>query len=224
MKELKPLFPFGFGLSYTTFEYSNMRVSKTEIKDTETVDVFVTVKNTGAVEGKEAVQLYVGDDQSTLIRPVKELKDFAKVSLKPGESKEVKFTLGFRAFAYWNHRIHDWHVETGTFTLYACASSADVRQKVQITVNSTRQIIKKVTRDTPAFVFYQIPAAQKYVKALQDCLPTNPPPEVGADAVGMFKEIARTSPIRGAVVYSRGKLTFEQLDEMIADVNAQLGY
>ena len=76
----------------------------------------VTVKNTGSRAGKEAVQLYVGDVESTPLRPVRELKGFAKVALEPGESKAVSFTLDKRSFAYWNQQIHDWHVETGVFT------------------------------------------------------------------------------------------------------------
>ena len=113
-KKMDVLFPFGFGLSYTTFEYSNLMVDKESMKDTDTLTVTVDVTNTGSMAGKEVVQLYVADKESTVIRPVKELRDFAKVELAPGETKTVSFTLDKRAFAYYSVRIHDWHVETGT--------------------------------------------------------------------------------------------------------------
>ena len=120
------LFPFGYGLSYTTFEYSGLKLSAEKIKDTDTLTVTAAVKNTGNRAGKTVVQLYVGDVESTPIRPVRELKGFAKVALQPGESKEVAFTLDKRAFAYWNQQIHDWHVETGAFTIEVGASSRDL--------------------------------------------------------------------------------------------------
>src|SRR4051794_31416877 len=111
MKNIQPLFPFGFGLSYTSFEYSNLSINKKEIQDIETVTVSVNVKNTGIAAGKEIVQLYVKDLESSVIRPEKELKGFEKVQLQPGEEKMVIFTLDKRAFAYYNVELKDWHVE-----------------------------------------------------------------------------------------------------------------
>lgn len=90
-KEIEPLFPFGFGLSYTEFQYSNLRISKSSIKDTETVQVTATVKNTGTSAGKEIIQLYVSDKESSVIRPLKELKGFQKLELQPGEEQEGFF-------------------------------------------------------------------------------------------------------------------------------------
>ena len=116
-KKMDVLFPFGHGLSYTTFEYSNMQIDKECIKDTETLTVTVDVTNTGKKAGKEVVQLYVADKESTVIRPVKELRNFAKIELAPGETKNVAFTLDKRAFAYYSVKIHDWHVESGEFDI-----------------------------------------------------------------------------------------------------------
>ena len=99
-KNLDVLFPFGYGLSYTTFEYSDFTVDKTAMQDTDTLTVSVKVKNTGAVKGKEVVQLYVGMPKSRTIRPDKELRGFEKIELEPGEEKTVSFTLSKRAFAY----------------------------------------------------------------------------------------------------------------------------
>ena len=130
-------FPFGFGLSYTTFEYSDIKVSADSIKDTDTVTVSFKVKNTGDVDGAEVAQLYVSDVESTIYRPVKELKGFKKVFLKAGEEKEVEITLDKRAFAYYNVNINDWHVESGEFKLLVGASSRDIRLEASINVEST---------------------------------------------------------------------------------------
>lgn len=92
-KNIEPLFPFGFGLSYTNFEYSNLSINKKEITDTDTVSISMNVKNTGSRAGKEIVQLYIKDVESSMTRPEKELKGFEKVELQPGEEKTVSFTL-----------------------------------------------------------------------------------------------------------------------------------
>lgn len=102
------LFPFGYGMSYTSFEYSGLKLDQSEIDDTDILTVSVTVKNTGTRFGKEAVQLYVRDVESTVNRPVRELKGFAKIALEAGESKTVTFKLDKRAFAYYEPKIHDF--------------------------------------------------------------------------------------------------------------------
>ena len=130
-------FPFGFGLSYTTFEYSDLKVSADNIKDTDTVTVSFKVKNTGDVDGAEVAQLYVSDVESTIYRPVKELKGFKKVFLKAGEEKEIEITLDKRAFAYYNVNINDWHVESGEFKILVGASSRDIKLEASINVEST---------------------------------------------------------------------------------------
>ena len=126
------LFPFGFGLSYTTFEYSDIKVSADKIKDTDTVTVSFKIKNTGAVDGAEVAQVYVNDVESTIYRPVKELRAFKKVFLKAGEEKEVEIELSKRAFAFYNVEIHDWHVESGKYNILVGASSNDIRLKETI--------------------------------------------------------------------------------------------
>lgn len=101
-KEMEVLFPFGYGLSYTTFSYGNLTVDKKEFKESEKLLVSVDVTNTGACTGKEVVQLYVAPKGGTIIRPVRELKAFEKTELAPGETKTVTFELDSRAYAYWN--------------------------------------------------------------------------------------------------------------------------
>lgn len=136
------LFPFGHGLSYTEFEYSDLKLSKKAVKDTDTVKVSFKVKNTGKRDGAETVQLYVADIHSTAFRPVKELKGFKKVFLKAGEEKTVELELSKRAFAYYNVNIHDWHVESGDFIISVGASSRDIRLEARLRVTSTENEVE----------------------------------------------------------------------------------
>ncbi|HMD87851.1 MAG TPA: glycoside hydrolase family 3 C-terminal domain-containing protein [Anaerolineaceae bacterium] len=136
-RQLAVLFPFGYGLSYTSFSYANAKASKNTFKDVEGVTVTVDVTNTGKVSGKEIVQLYVHDQKSGLVRPEKELKGFAKVELKPGETKTVSIPLDFRAFAYYHPAYKQWITENGDFDLLVAASAADIRQKLTVTLEST---------------------------------------------------------------------------------------
>ena len=165
-KKMDVLFPFGYGLSYTTFAYSNLRLDKKEMKDTDTVTVSVDVTNTGDRTGKEIVQLYVADKESTVIRPEKELRDFAKVELAPGETKTVSFTLGKRAFAYYNTTIHDWHVETGDFDILIGKSSRDIVLSESVKVESTVKIPFVYTTDTTLGDVMKNPKAYALVKEI----------------------------------------------------------
>jgi beta-glucosidase len=136
-KKMLVLFPFGHGLSYTTFEYSNASVSAKEFKDIDGVTIMVDVTNTGKLAGKEIVQVYVHDRKSGLIRPEKELKGFAKVELQPGETKLVSIQLDFRSFAYYHPKYKQWITEDGEFDLLIGASSADIRCRLSVTLEST---------------------------------------------------------------------------------------
>ncbi len=124
---IKPLFAFGHGLSYTTFKYSNLRLSSATMGADDVLTATVTVTNTGKRSGKEVVQLYIGDVESSLPRPKKELKDFAKVELQAGESKDVTFEISVDKLSYYNSNEGGWRAEPGEFMLYVGASSADVR-------------------------------------------------------------------------------------------------
>jgi len=136
-REMPVLFPFGHGLSYTTFSYSNPKVSAKTFKDVEGLMVTVDVTNTGEVPGKEIVQVYVHDQKSGLIRPPKELKGFAKVELQAGETKSVSIRLDFRAFAYYHPEHKQWITETGDFDIMIAASAEDVRHTLTVTLEST---------------------------------------------------------------------------------------
>ena len=143
-KKMSVLFPFGHGLSYTTFAYSDLKLSSTSIKDTDTVEATVTVTNTGKRAGKAVVQLYTGAENGFVnaVRPVRELKGFKKVALEPGESKIVSFTLDKRSFATWRTEIHDWWVEGGVYTVEVGSSSADLPVKACLNIESTVSLPK----------------------------------------------------------------------------------
>lgn len=147
-KKMNVLFPFGHGLSYTTFEYSNLKVNKSAIKDTETVTVSVDVTNTGSVDGKEIVQLYVSDLTGEISRPEKELKGFEKVSLKAGETKTVSFVLDKRAFAWYNTEISDWCVSDGEYRILVGKSSRDIVLSASVNIERTVKLPACVTEIT----------------------------------------------------------------------------
>lgn len=126
-KKVPALFPFGHGLSYTTFTYGKPVASAKTMAADGTLTVTVAVKNTGSIAGKEIVQLYVGDDKCSVLRPVKELKHFAKVALAPGQEKSVTFTLTPDDLKFYDEASAAWKYEPGKFKAYVCASSADVR-------------------------------------------------------------------------------------------------
>lgn len=130
-KKVQPIFSFGHGLSYTTFEYGKPVVDKRKMKAGEQLTVTVPVKNTGSRAGKEVVQLYIRDKKSSVERPVKELKGFCKVSLKPGEEKEVSFTIDRSALSYFDAGSHQWVAEPGAFEAIVAASATDIRGQVE---------------------------------------------------------------------------------------------
>ncbi len=130
-KKIPALFPFGHGLSYTTFSYGKPVASAKEMTPDGTLTIRLTVKNSGTCAGKEVVQLYVGDERCSVLRPVKELKRFTKVALAPGEEREVTFTLTADDLKFYDEASGSWKAEPGKFTAYIAASSADVRGRVQ---------------------------------------------------------------------------------------------
>lgn len=139
-RNVSVLFPFGHGLSYTTFSYSDARVSAKGFKDVDGVTVTVDVTNTGSLAGKEIIQVYVHDQQSGLVRPEKELKGFAKVELQPGETRSVSIPLDFRAFAYYHPDYKQWITEDGEFDILIGASAADIRDTLTVTLESTLRL------------------------------------------------------------------------------------
>lgn len=226
-KKMDVLFPFGYGLSYTTFAYSNLKVDKESIKDTDTMTVSVDVTNTGKMAGKEVVQLYVADKESTVIRPVKELRDFAKVELAPGETKTVSFTLGKRAFAYYSVKLHDWYVETGEFDIMIGQSSRDIVLTKTVTVESTVKLPFVYTTDTTMGDVMKDPRAVEIVKILiekQDLFESeNSDSESGVASEAISDEMnaamAQYMPLRGSVNFG-GKVTMADVQALVDKLNA----
>jgi beta-glucosidase len=133
------LYPFGHGLSYTAFEYSDLKLSSDSISEKDTLTVTLKIKNTGELAGKETVQLYVSHKDPTVFKAAKELKAFAKVALAAGEEKEVSFELNADAFNYYNVRIHEWHVESGDYEILVGASSRDIRLSALVHINTATE-------------------------------------------------------------------------------------
>ncbi len=147
-KEVPTQFPFGYGMSYTTFDYQNLKLSSQPFRDVDGLTVSVDVTNTGKLPGKEVVQVYVHDQKSKLVRPPKELKGFVKLALQPGETKTVTMNLDFRAFAYYHPAYKRWITEAGEFDILVGASSTDIRCRKTVTLNSTLELPSILNRDS----------------------------------------------------------------------------
>jgi beta-glucosidase len=147
-KEVPVQFPFGHGMSYTNFSYTNPKVSAVTFKDKDGLTVSVDVTNTGKVVGKEVVQLYVHDHKSELVRPPKELKAFTKVELQPGETRTVTLALDFRAFAYYHPGFQQWITENGEVDILIGASSADIRCIQTVTLESSLDLPSLLDRES----------------------------------------------------------------------------
>ncbi|MDZ7843553.1 MAG: glycoside hydrolase family 3 C-terminal domain-containing protein [Anaerolineales bacterium] len=151
--EKEVLFPFGHGLSYTTFAYSDLVLSQSRINLQEPLIVSAQVANTGSRAGKEVVQLYIAPEAPTAFRPRGELKGFEKISLQPGEKKEVSFTLDERAFAFYHTGSEDWQVESGLYRILLGSSSRDIRLQGEVQVESSSGFLPIPERDRlPAYV------------------------------------------------------------------------
>ncbi len=136
-RKIEPLFPFGFGLSYTTFSYGPLTLSKRQVSVGDTIEGTIEVANTGMRPGKEVLQVYLRDVKSSLLRPEKELKAFAKVSLTPGERKAVTFSIPSDALAYYDDVLHKWVAEAGEFEVLVGASSQDIRATASFTLTTS---------------------------------------------------------------------------------------
>jgi beta-glucosidase len=138
-KDVEPLFPFGYGLSYTSFDYSDLTISDRSISQEGEIEISFVLKNTGPAAGKEVVQLYVRDLESRLPRPDKELKAFKKIALQPGESQKVSFNLDRQALTYYDPSIPGWVAEPGEFELLIGASSRDIRLRTVCTLQGIKE-------------------------------------------------------------------------------------
>lgn len=219
-KNMDVLFPFGYGLSYTTFEYSNLTLDKSEMKDTDTLTVSVNVRNTGKVKGKEVVQLYVGMPESHTIRPVKELRGFEKVELEPGEEKTVTFTLAKRAFAYYRTDISDWYVEPGDYTIMAAKSSRDIACTATVNVTSTTQIKRVYTMNSTIEEIMESPVGREILGKM---MAQNPLAQADADDIGMGEAMARMMaemPLRALLSFGGDSVPAGAGEMLLKQLNA----
>jgi beta-glucosidase len=131
-KNIEPLYPFGHGMSFTTFEYGDLHFSKERFGENDSISVTFTVKNTGKIKGSEIAQLYIQDIKSSVPRPVKELKNFKKVDLEPGQIATVSLQLCKKDFSFWNPATRDWFAEKGKFIIHIGSSSKDIRLTKEI--------------------------------------------------------------------------------------------
>ncbi|GHU71088.1 glycosyl hydrolase [Clostridia bacterium] len=215
---IKPRFPFGFGLSYTMFEYSDITLSANEILDTDSLTVSVKVKNIGSVAGKEIVQLYVNDAESSVLRPCKELKGFVKLTLQPGETGKATFILNKRSFAFYDKALKDWRVETGLFNILIGASSEDIRLSAPVQVNTTTSVKKCFTLDSTLYDIRNEPAAAPLLQSLFSSAQGETMLGMDADAVMLSIKVRSLAALSMTPISERS-VTIEQLAAMVEEMN-----
>lgn len=207
--------PFGHGLSYTTFEYSNMRLSAEKLGQDETLEVLVDVTNTGSVGAKEIVQLYVHSAHEGISRPEQELKGFEKVYVAPGATETVRFRLCKRAFSYYNVDIADWYAEGGAYELRVGASSRDIRLTAQVELAPGKPLPVKVTPDTTLGDAKKIPGWEQVIGQLAQAMAQNAPQ---GDA--MFDAMMREMPLHALKSFGGGAVNDAVLEQIVAGLNA----
>ena len=214
---LETLFPFGFGLSYTTFDIGHLKLDKTTMKDTDTLTVTVDVRNTGEVAGKEIVQLYVADRAASVRRPVKELKAFEKISLEPGETKTVRFTLERRDFAFWSESLSDWLVESGMFDILVGDSSEDICAMAQIEVTSDYVEPIHITWNTTVGDMMAHPRTKPIVEAMMAKMmgPDSPMAGMSMENDEMMKAMIAESPLRAVKMFAGPSVDWSFLESMM---------
>lgn len=223
-KKLPVLFPFGHGLSYTEFAYSNLVIDKTSLTDKETVEISCDVKNIGTCKGKEVVQLYVSDKVSTVNRPIRELKGFEKVSLEPGERKTVSFTLGKRAFAYYETKIMDWFVESGAFEIEIGSSSRSISLKQTINVQGTVEIPMVYTYNSTIGDLQKSAKGRAFVEKMRTGMHTaageaDNLKNMGEGSEQMAANMMMEMPLQSLISF--GRMTVEQLDGLLIMLNGK---
>ncbi len=225
-KEMEVAFPFGHGLSYTTFAYSNLRTDKDTLTDTDSLTVLVDITNTGNRAGKEIVQFYVSDKSGYTRRPVKELKAYEKVFLEPGETKTVSVTLESRSFSWYNTDLHNWFTGSGKYEILVGASSRDIREIVAVQMNSTQQLPLKLHMNTTFGELlsdlrtreYGLTMKKKmdvFFGAAEETEETDVSEEAVSDA--MSDAIAASMPLRNVITF--GLCTQEEIMETLEHFN-----
>ena len=217
-KNIDVNFPFGFGLSYTQFEYSDICLEENKVS--------VRVTNIGERSGKEAVQLYVGQDNPTVPRPIKELKGFKKIYLEPGESKTVQFELDERSFAYYDVRVNDWRVDTGSYTVYVGRNCIDTPLTIKVEKVDKNPYIKPLTINTSTLDILTLKAYEPIKDELMmKLLPDDVKATIDEKGISLENPriyIKRYSTPRMYVRWHYGKLNDQIVQQYIDEANEKL--
>ena len=232
-KKMDVLFPFGYGLSYTDFTYSNMKVTVNGknatdvdvIKETDEIIVSADITNTGNCDGAEIVQLYIKNPVVYEIRPEKELRDFAKVFLKAGETKTVTFTLNARAFSYYETRIHDWYAESGDYEILLASSSRDIRLQDTVSITGSKKIpfvADYVTTCEDVELFAKDGSALDEMlrgSGFAEATDHDGDDSMGSGTADMMKAMFTGTPLHSILSFSSEELTYEDIQNTIRKLN-----
>lgn len=232
-KKMDVLFPFGYGLSYTDFTYSNMKVTVNGknaadvdvIKETDEIVVSADITNTGNCDGAEIVQLYIKNPVVYEIRPEKELRDFAKVFLKAGETKTVTFTLNARAFSYYETRIHDWYAESGDYEILLASSSRDIRLQDTVSITGSKKIpfvADYITTCEDVELFAKNGSALDEMlrgSGFAEATDHDGDDSMGSGTADMMKAMFTGTPLHSILSFSSEELTYEDIQDTIRKLN-----
>ena len=232
-KKMDVLFPFGYGLSYTDFTYSNMKVTVNGknaadvdvIKETDEIVVSADITNTGNCDGAEIVQLYIKNPVVYEIRPEKELRDFAKVFLKAGETKTVTFMLNARAFSYYETRIHDWYAESGDYEILLASSSRDIRLQYTVSITGSKKIpfvADYVTTCEEVELFAKDGSALDEMlrrSGFAEATDHDGDDSMGSGTADMMKAMFTGTPLHSILSFSSEELTYEDIQDTIRKLN-----
>lgn len=232
-KKMDVLFPFGYGLSYTDFTYSNMKVTVNSknaadvdvIKETDEIVVSADITNTGNCDGAEIVQLYIKNPVVYEIRPEKELRDFAKVFLKAGETKTVTFTLNARAFSYYETRIHDWYAESGDYEILLASSSRDIRLQDTVSITGSKKIpfvADYITTCEDVELFAKDGSALDEMlrrSGFAEATDHDGDDSMGSGTADMMKAMFAGTPLHSILSFSSEELTYEDIQDTIRKLN-----
>jgi beta-glucosidase len=224
-RNLGPLFPFGFGLSYTTFAYESLQLSSESLFDDEELKVRINVTNTGEMAGKETIQLYVAPPDCEVLRPEQELKGFQKVDLAAGETKGVEFGLSSRSFAYWDTDMEEWYVTPGTYEIRVASSSRDTRARASVTLSTRVLKPRHYHQNTPLGAIIEHPVVGEEATAISASLLSSlGDSEPGTPEALMMVSLVRELPLRNVVTMSHGRLlSNDQLADLLARLNGAGG-
>lgn len=232
-KKMDVLFPFGYGLNYTDFTYSNMKVTVNGknaadvdvIKETDEIVVSADITNTGNCDGAEIVQLYIKNPVVYEIRPEKELRDFAKVFLKAGETKTVTFTLNARAFSYYETRIHDWYAESGDYEILLASSSRDIRLQYTVSITGSKKIpfvADYITTCEDVELFAKDGSALDEMlrrSGFAEATDHDGDDSMGSGTADMMKAMFTGTPLHSILSFSSEELTYEDIQDTIRKLN-----